>query len=70
MMSNYIHYKVCDEITYSFLNFNTVEVWEWISNSTPHFTRYVITYPYNQWQLIWRKLGFPLIWYDETITRV
>ena len=29
-----------DEITYPFLNFNsaTVEVWEWISNFTPHFT--------------------------------
>ena len=28
MVSNYIHYKVWDEITYSFLNFNgsTVEV--------------------------------------------
>ena len=29
-ISNYIHYKVCYEITYPFLNFNgaTVEVWE------------------------------------------
>ena len=33
-ISNYFHYKVWDEITYPFLNFNsyTVEVWEWISN--------------------------------------
>ena len=33
-ISNYIHYKVWDEITYPFLNFNgcTVEVKEWISN--------------------------------------
>ena len=46
-ISNHIHYKVWDEITYRFLNFNgsTVEVWEWISNFTLHFTRYVITYP-------------------------
>ena len=37
-----------DEITYSFPNFNgtAVEVWEWISNFTQHFTGYVITYPY------------------------
>ena len=29
-----IHYKVCDEITYLFINLNgaTVEVWEWTSN--------------------------------------
>ena len=33
-ISNYIHYKVRDEITYPFLNFNgaTTEVCEWISN--------------------------------------
>ena len=45
-ISDYIHYKVWDEITYSFPNFNscTVEVWEWISNFTPHFTGHVITY--------------------------
>ena len=32
---DHIHYKVFDEITYPFLNFNgaAVEVWEWISNS-------------------------------------
>ena len=32
-----------DEITYSFPNFNgaTVEVWEWISDFIPHFTRLV-----------------------------
>ena len=46
-ISNHIHYKEWDEITYPFLNFNgvTVEVWEWISNSIPHFTGQVITYP-------------------------
>ena len=34
-MSNYIHYKVWDEITYPFPNLNgkTVEVWEWISDN-------------------------------------
>ena len=32
--SNDIHYKLWDEITYQFPNFNgaTVEVWKWISN--------------------------------------
>ena len=46
-LSNYIHCKVWDEITYLFLNFNgaTVEVYEWISNFIPHFIKYVITYP-------------------------
>ena len=45
------------EFTYPFPNFNgeTVEVWEWISNSTPHFITDVITYPswdYNQSMLV------------------
>ena len=46
-ISNYIHYKVWDEITYPFPNFNscTIEVWEWIGNFIPHFTEHVITYP-------------------------
>ena len=41
-VSNYIHYKVWDEITYPFPNFNgaAVEVWEWISNFTPHCWAY------------------------------
>ena len=36
-----------DEIIYPFPNFNgcTIEVWEWISNFTPHFIMDVITYP-------------------------
>ena len=48
-VSNYIHYRVWDEITYPFPNFNgiTVEDWEWISNFVPHFTGCVITYPYR-----------------------
>ena len=39
--------KVWDEITYAFPNFNgaTIEVWEWISNSTSHFIMDLITYP-------------------------
>ena len=44
--------KVWDEITYPFPNFAhvaTVEVWEWISNSTPHFIIDIITYP--SWDL-------------------
>ena len=33
-ISNYIHYKVWDEITCPFPNFNgaIIEVWEWIRN--------------------------------------
>ena len=43
----YIHYKVWNEITYPFSNFNgvTVEVCKWISNFIAHFTKHVITYP-------------------------
>ena len=45
-VGNHMPYKVWDEITYPFPNFNggTVEVWEWISNFMPDFTRHVITY--------------------------
>ena len=41
------HYKVWHNITYPSPNFNgcTVEVWEWISDFTPHFIGHVITYP-------------------------
>ena len=41
-ISNYIHYKVWDEITYQFPNFSG-DVWEWVSNL--HFTGHVIAYP-------------------------
>ena len=39
-ISNHIHYKVWDKITYPFINFNgvTVEVYEGISNFIPHLT--------------------------------
>ena len=45
-VSNYIHYKVYNEITYPFPNFNsaTIEAYEWISNFIPHFTGHMITY--------------------------
>ena len=41
-ISSYILYKVCDEISYPFPNFNgcTVEIWEWISKFQP--TLYLI----------------------------
>ena len=44
-ISDYIHYKVWDEITYPFPNFNsgTVEVWEWMNNFNPQLTGHVIT---------------------------
>ena len=37
-ISYYIHYKLCDELTYLPPNFNgaIVEVWEWISKFIPH----------------------------------
>ena len=59
-ISNYTHYKVWDEIIYTFSNskeydeiiypfpnFNgaTVEVLEWITDIILHFTGHVITYP-------------------------
>ena len=47
-ISNYMHYKMWDEILLILsLNFNgfTVEVCEWISNFFPHDTMHVITYP-------------------------
>ena len=47
-ISNDIHFKVLDEIAYLFPNSNgvTIEVLEWISIFTSHFTGHVITYPY------------------------
>ena len=46
-ISSNMHYKMRDEITYPFPNFNdcTVEVWEWISNFVSHLTVHVVTYP-------------------------
>ena len=46
-VSDYIHYKVRVEVTYSFPNFTgaTVEVWECMNYFIPHFTGHVITYP-------------------------
>ena len=46
-ISNHIHLKVWNEVTYPFPNFKgaTVEVWEWISNIIPDFIMDVITYP-------------------------
>ena len=40
-----------DKITYPFLNFNdaTAEIYKWISNSIPHFTGRVNTYPRRDW---------------------
>ena len=42
--------KVWDEITYTFPNINgsTVEVWEWISEFTPHFIMDAMESPYNR----------------------
>ena len=42
-ISNHMHSKLLDEITYPFPNFN-VKVWEWISNFIPYYMA-VITYP-------------------------
>ena len=45
-ISNYVHDKVWNEMTYTLPNFSgcTVEVWEWISNFIPHFTGHMIAY--------------------------
>ena len=50
-ISNYVHYKVWDETTYAFPNFNgcTVEVWECISNFIWRFIMDVITCPCWDW---------------------
>ena len=47
-ISNYIFWIVLDEITYPFPNINgaTVEVWEWVTNFTQHFTMDAITYAF------------------------
>ena len=39
-ISNHIHYKMWDEITYPFPNFNSsgIGVWEWMNNFIPHVT--------------------------------
>ena len=44
--SNLVSGKVSDEITYPFQVFKsaTVEVWEWISNSIPHFVKHGCNY--------------------------
>ena len=43
-ITNCIHYKMWGEITYSSRNFNgaTVDVWDWIINFIPQFTRLLI----------------------------
>ena len=50
-MSNHIHYKVWDEIIYSFQNINdeTAEVWECINNFIPQFIVGVIPYLCSYW---------------------
>ena len=43
-ISDYIHHKVCDEMTYPFPNFKgeSFEVWEWIRNLISRFTWHMI----------------------------
>ena len=55
-ISNYIHYKVWDEITYPFSNVNgcTIEVWKWRSNFVPHF---------NQRSLEMNKWFYPTLYW-------
>ena len=45
--SDYIHYKVCDDIIYPFPNFNSaaIEVLKRISKFIQYFTVHVINYP-------------------------
>ena len=67
-ISGYTHYKVCNEITYPFPDFNrcTVEVWEWISNFIPHFTLHVITYPCWDLQFIYVSKRDPMCFVENT----
>ena len=46
-----MHYNMWVEIVHQFSNVNgeTVEVWEWMSNFTPHIIRQAITYA--RWDL-------------------
>ena len=44
-ISNNIHHKVWNAITYSNFNGADFEFWEWISNLIPHFTGHVINCP-------------------------
>ena len=46
-ISNHMHSKMGDEITYPFPNFNScaVEVLQWVSNFIPQFIMDAITYP-------------------------
>ena len=63
LISNHMPSKVCDEITYSFPNFNgcTVEVWKWISDFIPDFIIYIITYPCCDWSNTMLVKGVPVI---------
>ena len=48
LISNSIHYQVCDDITYNpFPNLNgaAVEFWGWLSFLIPHFIGHMFTYP-------------------------
>ena len=48
-ISNHNHYQVWTEITYPFPDVNgaIIEAWEWMGYFMPHFTGYVIAYPYR-----------------------
>ena len=50
-ISNYIHYKACDELTYPFQNINdwTIDIWLWINNIIPDFTGRTIAYLCWNW---------------------
>ena len=81
-ISNYLHCKLWDEISYPFPNFHspscTVEVHERVNHFVSRFTRYVITYPcrvlLEWWALchvllgqVWHALSIKLVWKIETI---
>ena len=62
-ISNCIHYKVGYEFTYPFPHFNgaTVEVWKWIRNFFPHFTRKVT---------LTEQFRFKRLTHNEVLTRL
>ena len=54
-------FKVWDEITYPFWNFNSaaIDFWEYVSNFIPYFTGHVNTYPYYNQRYAMLKKGAP-----------
>ena len=71
-MNDYIHYKLWDEITYPFPNFNgtNVVVCEWTSNLIPHMGIWLLIHAGTSlqnkiWNLLDRSAILPKFIYDK-----